>query len=291
MKRFKSIIGILAVTAVVVLAAACGQNGSKTTNTKTTSTKSKKTQNTSHVTAGKTTYRGFQMNNVLHDSKQGDIHYHLYTPQGYRDDGKPYALFITLPGYQGLYFQGVGENLKTEDFGFEAQQYNSRMIIAAPQLEDWNDTSADQTIALTKYLIAAYNINPKQVYIEGYSGGGETLSRVLGKQPDLYTAALLCSSQWDGGYDRVVKTRTPVYLVVGESDEYYGASPFRKAYRDLHQAYEKAGLSDAAIDKLLVLDVKDAAYFEKAGVTNQHGGGETVFARDAAVMNWLFGKH
>lgn len=56
---------------------------------------------------------------------------------------------VTLPGYQGLYFQGVGENIRTEDFGFEAQKYITDMIIVAPQLNDWGQTSADQTIELT----------------------------------------------------------------------------------------------------------------------------------------------
>lgn len=66
------------------------------------------------------------------------------------------------------------------------------MIIAAPQMNDWGETSADQTIALTRWLLSAYNIDTSRVYIEGYSGGGETLSRVLDKAPELYTAAMMC---------------------------------------------------------------------------------------------------
>ena len=46
----------------------------------------------------------------------------VYIPDAY-DGTKEYALYVTLPGYQGLYFQGVGENIRTEDFGFEAQKY------------------------------------------------------------------------------------------------------------------------------------------------------------------------
>ena len=38
------------------------------------------------------------------------------------------------------------------------------------------------------------------MYAEGYSGGGETMSRVMGLRPDLFTAYLQCSSQWDGAY-------------------------------------------------------------------------------------------
>ena len=166
------------------------------------------------------------------------------------------------PGSQGLYFQGVGENIRTEDFGFEAQKYITDMIIVAPQLNDWGQTSADQTIELTQYFLTHYIINPSKVYINGYSGGGETLSLVLAKQPELYTAALMCSSQWDGAYEPVVEMKTPVYFVIGESDEYYGSEPFKEAYQQIHELYKEQGLSESEIDKLVVLDVKDKDYME-----------------------------
>lgn len=76
------------------------------------------------------------LDNVLHSETEGDIHYNVYIPDDY-DGSEPYALFMTLPGYQGLYFQGVGENVRTEEFGFFAQEYNPKMIIVAPQLNDW----------------------------------------------------------------------------------------------------------------------------------------------------------
>lgn len=240
----------------------------------------------SRVTEGTETYRGFVLDNVLHSEQEGDIHYNVYIPESY-DGSEPYALYFTLPGYEGLYFQGVGANLG-EAFGFEAQQYNDKMIIVAPQLSDWGETSADQTIALVEYFLGHYNIDPDKVYANGYSGGGETMSLVMGKRPELFTAYLHCSSQWDGAYAPVVESRTPVYLVVGEGDEYYGAQPTREAYDALHALYEQEGLSDGEIDRLLVLDIKDASYFESQGVSNQHGGGN-LFAQDSGIMGWLFG--
>jgi hypothetical protein len=197
---------------------------------------------------------------------------------------------MTLPGYQGLYFQGVGENVRTEEFGFAARDYIPKMIIVAPQLNDCGDTSARQTIALTEYFLDAYNIDKSRVYAEGYSGGGETMSRVMGMQPELYTAYLQCSSQWDGAYDKVVNSRTPVYFVIGEKDEYYGSEPSRKAYNELHSLYRQQGLSDSDIDKLLVLDIKPTSYFTSKGITNQHGYGGSLFVRDESIMNWLFAK-
>ena len=239
------------------------------------------------VTPGTEIYRGFQMDNVLH-APEGAIHYHIYVPGGY-DGSEPYALFLTLPGYEGLYFQGMGQNLYSEDFAFEALNYNDKMIVVAPQLSDWGETSAEQTIALTEYLLDAYNIDPDRVYAEGYSGGGETMSRVMGLRPDLFTAYLQCSSQWDGAYGPVVEARVPVYFVIGESDEYYGSEPSREAYNQLHELYTEAGLSEEEIDQLLVLDIKDAAYFTEGGAFNQHGGG-FLFAQDPEIMGWLFGQ-
>ena len=239
------------------------------------------------VTAGTETYRGFLLDNVLL-APEGDIHYHIYIPDSY-DGSEAYALFLTLPGYEGLYFQGMGQNLYSEDFAFEALNYNDKMIVAAPQLSDWGETSAEQTIALTEYLLDAYNIDPNQVYAEGYSGGGETMSRVLGMRPDLFTAYLQCSSQWDGAYAPVVEAQVPVYLAIGEGDEYYGSEPTREAYDQLHALYQEAGLSEEEIGRLLVLDIKDADYFRAGGASSQHGGGN-LFAQDPEIMGWLFSQ-
>ncbi len=240
------------------------------------------------VTPGTETYRGFTLDNVLHSEAEGDIHFNLLVPESYDEVGKA-ALFVTLPGYQGLYFQGVGGNIQTEDFAFEAQAYDSGMIIAAPQLSDWGEASARQTIALVKHLIGSYAIDEKRVFLEGYSGGGETLSLVMGIEPGLFCAALFCSSQWDGDLSVLADARVPVYLVIGESDEYYGSEPAREAYAELAGIYRSRGLPEDEVARLATLDVKDAGYFQRGGVTNQHGGGGALFCRDPAVMGWLFG--
>ena len=245
------------------------------------------TEKNASVTEGTEEYRGFTLDNVLHSETEGDIHFNLYVPDSY-DGSRPYALFMTLPGYEGLYFQGVGENLYSEDFGFTAQEYNPEMIIAAPQLSDWGETSADQTIALTEYLLDNYHIDPEKVYAEGYSGGGETMSLVMGKRPELFAAYLQCSSQWDGDFELTVESRTPVYFVIGEDDEYYGSGPSREAYETLCGLYRDEGLSEEEIDELVVLDIKDTEYFESQGAPNQHGGGN-LFASDPEAMGWLFG--
>lgn len=239
------------------------------------------------ITPGMETYRGFTLDNILHTGKDGDIHYNAYIPKSY-DGSKPYALYFTLPGYEGLYFQGVASNLRSEDFGFEAQKYHEDMIIVAPQLSDWRETSANQTIALAEYFLNHYNIDRSRVYASGYSGGGETMSLVMGMRPELFTAYLHCSSQWDGDLSVLAQSRTPVYLVVGRDDEYYGSKPSQDAYDTLRKLYQDQILTEEEISKLLVLDIKDRPYFTSKGLNNEHGGGN-LFAKDGEIMGWLFG--
>ena len=142
-------------------------------------------QQSGSITAGTEQYRGFSVDNVFHSADSGDIHYNVYFPEHY-DGNEPYALFLTLPGYQGLYRFGAGENLRTEAFGFEAQKYIADMIILAPQLNDWGANSADQAVALLDYFLERYNIARTRIYAEGYSGGGETLSLVMERRPELF---------------------------------------------------------------------------------------------------------
>ena len=235
-------------------------------------------------------YEGFKIDEVLHvGNGTGDLHYHLYVPEDY--DGKePYALYIALPGYGAYYFQGVGVNLRKEHFATEAKSYNARMIIAAPQPDDWGQNSKRQVIALTEFLLDRYNINKSKVYISGFSGGGETMSLAVAERPDLFTAALHISSRWDGGFEKIAAARTPVYFVIGEGDEYYSSRPAREAYASLASLYQKAGLTEEQIGKLAVLDIKNRLYFTSRNMTNQHGGG-TLIAYDKGVMGWLFGEH
>lgn len=61
-------------------------------------------KNNDSVTAGTEEYEGFLLDNVLHSKTEGDIHYNVYIPDSY-DGTEPYALYFTLPGYQGLYFR------------------------------------------------------------------------------------------------------------------------------------------------------------------------------------------
>lgn len=297
MKKIKRFLPAIFAVIIVVACSACSRSAADTgttvrneTETGTTAANKSESENTTaiNMTPGTQTYRGFVLDNVYDSEHDGEIHFNLYVPSDY-DGGEPYALFVTLPGYEGLYFQGVGSNLRSEEFAFEAQKYNDKMIIAAPQLSDWGETSADQAIALTEFLIENYNIDENKVYLNGYSGGGETGSLVMGKRPELFTAYLAVSTQWDGDMEPLANAQTPVYMAVGEEDSYYGSEPLINAYNELYSLYESKGLSAGEINELLVLDVKDRSYFTQRGFSDQHAGGAS-FAFDENIMGWLFEK-
>ena len=244
------------------------------------------------VARGSQVYRGFILDNVLHAADEDDVHFNIHIPDSY-DGTREVALFVTLPGRQGHYFQGVGANIRTEDFAFESQGYDGDMIVLAPQLNDWQESSARQTIALVEWMLGAYAIDRQRVYLEGYSDGGETLSYAMGMRPELFTRALLCASAWYGDLETLAAARGPVYMAIGEADECYGADPTRQAAARLAEMYAAQGLSAAEIDALVKLDVKPAAYFEEGSdaggdAGNQHGSAPALFCRDPQIMGWLF---
>lgn len=240
-----------------------------------------------YMEVGKTKSKGFIIDNVLHSEKQGDIHFTSYYPDKYNETHE-YAIYFALPGWEGLYFQGVGSNMY-ESLPFEAQKYNEKMIIISPQLDDWGEKSANDTIELVEYFLDNYNIDKSKIYISGLSGGGETLSLVLEKRPELFTSALYVSSQWDGKYDKLIEEKTPLYMVIGENDSYYGSAKTKNAYNDMYKLYKESGLSDEEIDKILVIDIKPHEYFTSKGYSDEHAGCN-LFAYEEDIMNWVFGK-
>ena len=240
------------------------------------------------MTKGTQEDRGFVLDNVLHHPERGDIHFSLYVPGDY-DPEQPVPLYIALPGWEGLYFQGIGADLKWETLPFEARRLHPEMTIASAQLNDWGETSALDAIALTEYLMEAYAVDPDRIYLSGLSGGGETGSLVMGMRPDLYAAYLMVASQWDGDLDVLAETRTPVYMIIGEDDSYYGSDSLKAAYQRLHDLYLEQGLTEQAIDDLLVLDVKQADWFDAYGYTDQHAGAISL-TYEARMLPWFFSK-
>ena len=232
------------------------------------------------------------LNNVL-ESADGNIHYTYYLPANY-DPAKSYPMLMTLPGWSSK-FNTIETTPLTENSyaSGNAKAWTETlgdMIVVSPSLTDWGDKSARQTIELTEYFIGNFAVDENRIYAAGFSAGGETMSRAIDMRPDLFAAYLHSSSQWDGGYENAAKYRIPIYICMAEHDEYYGSEKARDAYENLKEAYRAAGMADADIEKLLVLDIKEDSYFSGSFAGNYHGGG-LLFASDEDIIGWLTSRY
>ena len=227
--------------------------------------------------------RGFVVDEVLRVPELDDIHFSMRVPKSY-DGSSAYALYIHVPGGSGWYGQGVGANLESQ-FVFSAQNYVSDVILITPQPVDYLNTTVDMVIALTEWALNEYNIDPQRVYLSGYSFGGETVSLVMAKRPELYSRVLHMASRWDGSVGALVELGIPVMMVIGDDDEYYRVSDAERTYLGIRKKYEAKGFTDEEIDELVVLDVKADDYFYANG--SQHEMGADLFASDSVIMGWL----
>ena len=227
--------------------------------------------------------RGFVVDEILQVPNLDDIHFSMRVPESY-DGNNAYALYIHVPGGSGWYAQGVGANLESQ-FVFAAQNYVNDVILITPQPVDYLNTTVDMVIALTEWALNEYNIDPQRVYLSGYSFGGETVSLVMVKRPELYSRVLHMASRWDGSVGALVEQRVPVMMVIGDDDEYYRVSDVERTYLGLRRKYESKGLAAEEIDELVVLDVKTDDYFNVEA--SQHDAGADLFASDSEIMGWL----
>lgn len=170
------------------------------------------------------------------------IHYSLRLPEHFDSKGR-YPLFVHLPGYEGEWRFGSGANLQ-EDFLDAALGINDSMIIASLQLNGWDEQSGMDTNELVESLVNTLPINPDQVYLLGYSGGGESGSVAVSQRPDLYSAFVSISSKWDGNTESVAKAGLPIAFGIAENDTYYGSEPMKQAMEELRTAYAQRGFTD-----------------------------------------------
>lgn len=228
------------------------------------------------------------LNNVLQGA-DGNIHYTYYLPENY-DENKKYPMLMTLPGYSSRFHTIETTPLTENDYAQRnADTWTNiagDMIVVSPSLTDWGEKSARQTIELADYFIDNFAVDTDRIYAAGFSAGGETLSRAIAMRPELFAAYLHASSQWDGDYSAAAQQQLPVYICMAMNDEYYGPQTAQSAYENLREAYANAGISDEEIEHLLILDLKEDAYFDGKMAGNYHGSGY-LFANDEEIVRWL----
>ena len=95
-----------------------------------------------------------------------------------------------------------------------------------------------------------------------------------------------------------MNAKVPLYIFTSEHDSYYSAEPARNAWQSIHDLYASSGLTEDEISELLVLDVREDAWFDavmgdapdrtaEQYATDYHGAGMLV-AFNESVMEWVF---
>jgi len=99
---------------------------------------------------------------------------------------------------------------------------------------DWRSAANERSaIWLVKSAMNTYNIDPSQVYVTGYSMGGEGTWHIAGRHQDLFTGAIPVAAPVTG----TTEWSLPVYVIHSSRDEIV---PFRSAKRHA-DAIEAAG--------------------------------------------------
>ena len=229
---------------------------------------------------------GLFANQVLQD-ESGEIHYSYVLPEGYGTE-RTYPMMVVMPGYDRMWFgeDSAGTNLNWSGFWCWTE-LAEEMIVVSAQLTDWGETSAQQAIALTTYFLENFSVDENRIYAAGYSAGGETMSQAVSLRPDLYAAYLHGASQWDGTFAPVAENGVAVYIFMAEGDEYYGAQRALDAYDGLHAAYADAGWRAEEIDRVLQLQIPDAAWFAARGITGNYHGGANVVFDETEILEWI----
>jgi predicted peptidase len=236
-------------------------------------------------------FAAFRIDQVLHGAG-GDVHYSYALPAGY-DPGRRYPMVLTVPGYgellHSLDADTLGVNVFASDSAIVWTRTDEPTIVVAAQPAGYGVQAAAGMIELTEHFLREYAVDPARVYAVGYSAGGEIMSRALNTRADLFAGYVHSSSRWNGTVDDVVRNRTPVYIFMARNDEWYGQQAAQDAYEALAAAYAAEGVSREEIERLVVLDLPDDAYFRAQGIAYVHAGGQIV-ADKPEVVAWTLSQ-
>ena len=126
-----------------------------------------------------------------------------------------------------IYLHGRGNDVMTPDSPWNADTFSEKdnqrkrpCLIIAPQAPSngWNGEKAGGVLAIAEELIANFPIDPKRIYLTGYSMGGFGTFSLIAMRPDLFAAGIPVAG--GAGPNKAPKLKdVPVWAVHGDADE------------------------------------------------------------------------
>jgi len=204
-----------------------------------------------------------------HGNFESRLPYRIYGGRTIRPD-KKYPLVVYL---HGVHLRGDDnrKHLTGEAKSFAAERnYTKRpCFVIAPQCpkgKSWSKATNQDVVALVKEASEHLPVDPKRIYLTGYSMGGFGTWDILAKEPGLFAAAVPIAGGGDPAKAGVFK-HVPIWAFHGEKDFIVPVRTTRK----MVEALKEVG--------------------GKINYTEYEGAGHLVTRRifkDESVHRWMF---
>ena len=240
------------------------------------------------------------------------LEYSLYIPEGY-DSSQAYPLIMFIPDSTG---SGKSAKQLVEQYygatvwvtGEEQTKHPSFVLVPAFSEtvvdDNWNTSEQiEVAVRLLTALQEEYSIDADRLYTTGQSMGCMTSLYLNSKYPDLFTASLFVSGQWDISVLEPLKEKTFFYITAGGDSKASGGQDEVMAMLDgagvpysygTWDAQDNAEEQDAAVRQLLeqALNI-NMIRFETGTVLGGGTGMEHMASFNyayklTAVRDWLF---
>jgi predicted peptidase len=194
---------------------------------------------------------------------------------------------------------------------------------------EWENDTTQDAIDLLENVLDQYSVDRDRVYAAGSSFGTFALSDVLAQRADLISAYVQFNGRWtdapsafppeyqgrltdkdiayvdalprvsttDPAYlaqaeavmGDVVARRIPVLVSHGVNDQTISSPSGISTYEALRALYKAEGMSDAEIDKLVMIDLYEDPAYLAMGVSERHANVPVAIKNNPQLFTWLLG--
>ena len=167
-----------------------------------------------------------------------DLKYRIYGARKLRrSKGEGSPLVVYLHGMGGDVMTGA-EPWSANSFTKDRNYRKRPCFVIAPQNPDqkgWNGSKADSVVKIVEEMIEKLPIDPKRIYLTGYSMGGYGTFHLLAQEPKLWAAAIPVAG---GGNSAAVKEhrKVPLWVFHGAKDPVVPVSQSQSMVEALEKA-------------------------------------------------------
>ena len=197
---------------------------------------------------------------IISDYPPGMFKYYVHIPENYTPE-KSYPTVLMLHG--GARHMYGGRNYF--ELGLQKEYPAILIVPIAPPGYDWN-SGAPLALEALQDVAKSYRLDPKRIYLTGYSMGGIGVYSMLARYHKIFAGAFAVCGTYDPqkveGFDDV-----PLLIYHAQKDETFPV----QVTRDMHARLKSAKRNVAYIEQ------EDANHFDCASVYEKKGFWDWIF--------------